>query len=708
MRELAAVRFSWRVGPLPRRLRWAARSGVSWARRRQSPDVSGKVRGVGSAVIRLTMAPAAAGSLIDVLGTLWTLPAGGRQGAATDGPLRRHRVPELVVAGRTDRVPGLHGRHLHIWTMRPDGSGPAPSDAGRLGRPRARLLTGRRARSRSRRTAAAARRRLDPGRASGALRQLTHAGAGRRRTTSPHGRRTARGSRTSRPPGRPADRGDGRRRDGQPERAATRTRRARSLAHLVAGRRRIAYVLHDPATAVGARRGGRLTEADDRGARRSRTARTSSRFPRSGSRRHGFCTPPTAGSAERDLATGSVRNDPLRGNGELPAHVVPGKRRTTSRPGGARRAGASPTPCSRRTDARWRSSRSTSSGRCGSAASRSSVTDDVYYKATPFWSPDGSHWRIRPTGTARRRSTSGHAHGRERKLTGPFAGSQVRGPGPRTAARSRSCPRSTASGNAATYVADVATGEIRQILTPLFEPGRPTWGRTATLWRSPHGSRTRPLPRGAEPDPDRRRDDRRDHVARPVSVQHDQQPQGRLRAGVVAGRPPHGLRPRRRAVGAAGRRRGAPAGEQRQLTDENADADQLVGRLAHAAVPFRRQAAARAAAGGGPTTVAVDLQWRRDVPQRRAGDPGRRAVGRRGEKLRATGHRRRRQPDRRVGARGSKADYRRPTGRTSSSSTRPADRDPGPRGRATGTSSSTSRTWAVARAGSCSRSASRA
>jgi hypothetical protein len=103
------------------------------------------------------------------------------------------------------------------------------------------------------------------------------------------------------------------------------------------------------------------------------------------------------------------------------------------------------------------------------------VTDDVYYKATPFWSPDGNQLayssdRDGPEAIYVRDLRTG----RERKLTGPFAGSQVRGSWSPDGKRIAFVSASDGMGNASTYVAEVETGETRQILPPRRRdhPGR--------------------------------------------------------------------------------------------------------------------------------------------------------------------------------------------------------------------------------------------
>ena len=245
------------------------------------------------------------------------------------------------------------------------------------------------------------------------------------------------------------------------------------------------------------------------------------------------------------------------------------------------------------------------------------LTDDIYYKATPFWSPDGSQLAyssdkdgpeaiyIRDVRT-----------GRERKLTGAFAGAQVRGAWSPDGKQIAFLSSIDGSGNAATYVAAVSSGEIRQILTPLFEPGRPTWGPNSDVvalaaWQ-PYSNRFREgqsliltvdVATGAttwhDPYPFNTINNRKGDNG-PVWS-----PDGRHMAYVLDD-VLHVL-----PVDA----HGAPAGQQRQLTDENADAISWSGDSRELLYLSNGKLRTIALAGGRPTTVKVQLQWRRDVPR---------------------------------------------------------------------------------------------
>lgn len=244
------------------------------------------------------------------------------------------------------------------------------------------------------------------------------------------------------------------------------------------------------------------------------------------------------------------------------------------------------------------------------------VTDDVYYKATPFWSPDGRYLAyssdrngpeaiyIRDIGT-----------GRERKLTGPFSGSQVRGAWSPDGKKVAFVSSIDGSGNASTYVAEIASGDIRQILTPLFEPGRPTWGPDSNIvalaaWK-PYSNRfregqnliltvdiTTAATTWHNPYPFNTINNRKGDDG-PVWS-----PDGRHMAYVLDD--VLWVLP----VDA----RGVPAGAQRQVTEENADALSWSGdsrTLLYLSDGTLRRVPLSA---GRSTTVPLDLTWRQDVP----------------------------------------------------------------------------------------------
>jgi Tol biopolymer transport system component len=244
------------------------------------------------------------------------------------------------------------------------------------------------------------------------------------------------------------------------------------------------------------------------------------------------------------------------------------------------------------------------------------VTDDVYYKATPFWSPDGRYLAYSSDKNGpeaiyiRDMST-----GQERKLTRPFSGSQVRGAWSPDGSKISFLSATTGSGNASTYVAEVATGEIREVLTPLFEPGRPTWGPDSKVlalasWEA-YSNRYREgqnliltvdVTTGAKqthnPYPWNSISNRKGDDGPAWS------PDGKLMAYVLDGvlwvLPVDS--------------RGRPTGEQRQVTEENADAVSWSGDSRTLLYLSDGRLRKVPVAGGEPTTVPVDLTWKRDLP----------------------------------------------------------------------------------------------
>jgi Tol biopolymer transport system component len=244
------------------------------------------------------------------------------------------------------------------------------------------------------------------------------------------------------------------------------------------------------------------------------------------------------------------------------------------------------------------------------------ISDDVYYKATPFWSPDGrvlaySSDREGPEAIYLRDMETG----RERKLTGPFAGAQVRGAWSPDGTKIAFLSAHDGSGNASTYVADVDSGEIRRILTPLFEPGRPTWGPNSDVvalaaWR-PYSNRFREgqnLILTVD-------------VGTGETTWHDPYPWNTINNRKGDNGPvwsPDGTRMAYVLDDVLWvlpvDERGAPTGPQRQVTDENADMLSWSGdssTLLYLSDGTMRRVSA---AGGSPSTVPVRLRWRQDVP----------------------------------------------------------------------------------------------
>jgi len=244
------------------------------------------------------------------------------------------------------------------------------------------------------------------------------------------------------------------------------------------------------------------------------------------------------------------------------------------------------------------------------------LIDDIYYKATPFWSPDGtslaySSDRNGPEAIYIRNMTTGQ----ERKLTNPFSGAQVRGAWSPDGNKIAFLSATTGSGNASTYVADVTTGEMQEVLTPLFEPGRPTWGPNSNIvalaaWE-PYSNRFREG-QSLILTVDIKTGEKVWHNPYPWNSISNRKgdngpvwsPDGRHMAYILDG--VLWVLP----VDSSGR----PTGEQRQVTEENADAVSWSGdshMLLYLSNGLLRQVPI---SGGEPATISVDLTWRQDSP----------------------------------------------------------------------------------------------
>ncbi|HEY8341193.1 MAG TPA: amidohydrolase family protein [Egibacteraceae bacterium] len=245
------------------------------------------------------------------------------------------------------------------------------------------------------------------------------------------------------------------------------------------------------------------------------------------------------------------------------------------------------------------------------------LTDDVYYKATPFWSPDGSQLaystdRDGPMAIYIRDMATGE----ERKLTGDFPLAQVRGawsPDGRTIAFVSS---TNGRGDASIHLADVETGEIRQLLEPLFEPGRPTWGPNSdvvalAVWE-PYSNRFREgqsLILTVDVDSG----ERTLHNPYPFSTISNRKgdlgpvwsPDGRWMAYVLEDQ----------LYVLPVDERGTPTGEQRRLTDEVADMISWSGDSSTLLYLSNGTLRTVPVTGGEPTTVPLHLRWQQDVPR---------------------------------------------------------------------------------------------
>jgi Tol biopolymer transport system component len=112
------------------------------------------------------------------------------------------------------------------------------------------------------------------------------------------------------------------------------------------------------------------------------------------------------------------------------------------------------------------------------------LTSDGYYKADPTWSPDGRYLayatdRNGPMAIYIRDLRTGQV----RKLTPPAGASTLSQAAMAWSPDGREIAFQSAVDNepkAGTWVANVATGQIRLVLAAQFEPGRPTWSPDST------------------------------------------------------------------------------------------------------------------------------------------------------------------------------------------------------------------------------------
>ena len=245
------------------------------------------------------------------------------------------------------------------------------------------------------------------------------------------------------------------------------------------------------------------------------------------------------------------------------------------------------------------------------------LTDDVYYKATPFWSPDGSQLayssdRDGPMAIYLRDMASGQ----ERKLTGDFPLAQVRGAWSPDGSTIAFVSSTNGRGDASIHLADVETGEIRQLLEPHFEPGRPTWGPDSdvvalAVWE-PYSNRFREgqsLILTVDVDSG----ERTLHNPYPFSTISNRKgdlgpvwsPDGRWMAYVLEDQ----------LYVLPVDERGTPRGDQRRLTDEVADMISWSGDSSSLLYLSNGTLRSVPLSGGAPATVPLHLRWQQDVPR---------------------------------------------------------------------------------------------
>ena len=165
------------------------------------------------------------------------------------------------------------------------------------------------------------------------------------------------------------------------------------------------------------------------------------------------------------------------------------------------------------------------------------LTNSPWAKATPAWSPDGKYLayasdRDGPMAIYIRNMDTGAT----RRLTAPWTGAQAKlawsPDGQKIAFESA---LDSEAGSQALYVADVASGQFRQIFGPQNAEGRRVRDRVrarrALMGPGQQHDRARgpaelldEVPRRGQRDPDGQRDHGRDAPVRPLSVRDDHQP----------------------------------------------------------------------------------------------------------------------------------------------------------------------------------------
>ena len=244
------------------------------------------------------------------------------------------------------------------------------------------------------------------------------------------------------------------------------------------------------------------------------------------------------------------------------------------------------------------------------------VTDDVYYKATPFWSPDGnllaySTDKDGPEAIYIRDMETDD----ERKLTGPFDLAQVRGAWSPDGSTIAFVSSTNGSGDSYVYLADVATGEITELLEPHFEPGRPTWGPDSNVvalavWE-PYSNRFREG-QSLILTVDITTGERTLHNPYPFSTISNRKgdlgpvwsPDGSYMAYVLEDQ----------LYVLPVNERGEPVGGQRRVTDEVADMVSWSGDSSSLLYISNGTLRTVSLSGGQPATVPLDLTWQQDVP----------------------------------------------------------------------------------------------
>ena len=408
-------------------------------------DVSGTVELSEASVIQLTMSPDRGTIVMNVLGMLWTLPAAGGKATRLTDLYADPAYPSWSPLGDEIAFQAYMGGTFHLWAMKPDGSGLRRLTSGGWDdREPAYSPDGRQIAFSSDRSGAYDVWILDVG--TGALRQLTHAGAGEsdyQPAWSPDGSRIAYVEATTAGQRIMAMDASG---AGSPTVLYSHSPGTLHSPTWSPVGDRIAYMLHNPATAAGHHEEGggfprlmvsgeAVTEDEDVFI-----------FPALWLSNDTLMYAADGKIRQRDLATGAVRNIPFSASVSFQRSSYP--RRTydfEDQAANAVKGVANPVLSPDGTTVAFVALNQLWTMRIGRQPVR--VTHDVYYKSTPFWSPDGGF-----LGYSSDRDGPPALYVRNMR-TGASASSRARSParrcaapGPPTAARSRSYRRSTERG----------------------------------------------------------------------------------------------------------------------------------------------------------------------------------------------------------------------------------------------------------------------